>query len=229
MLTAWAPASTGRPAKAGPHTDAAIVAGCWVVLCAISFAERAHVVFVPVAMAIIVAGIYALRRNRTAFAIAIVALATACTPTQFLIRAHQRLTSHGPLDPALVRYDGTWMDGRNARRMAIVASVVNQLPPTDTFFDFANMPGLYFVLNRHCPIRMYEVPFYETEELQRETIARLQSDPHVKLALMQFTNRDDVWIDNVPNPVRAPLVFAWLRANFRPLLARDGVAIWIRR
>lgn len=216
-------------AAADRRADPFIVAGSWVVLCAISFAERAHVVFMPVAMAIIVGGVYALRRNRTAFAIATLALATACSPTQFLIRAHQRLTSHGPLDPGLVRYDGTWMDGSNARRMAIVASVVNSLPPGDTFFDFANMPGLYFTLDRHCPIRMYEVPFYETGDLQRETIAKLQSDPHVRLALMQFTNREDVWIDSVPNPVRAPLVFAWLQQNFRPLVARDGVAIWIRR
>ena len=223
IVTAALFANTDRRA------DPFIVAGSWVVLCAISFAERAHVVFMPVAMAIIVGGIYALRRNRTAFVIATLALATACAPTQFLIRAHQRLTSHGPLDPSLVRYDGTWMDGRNAQRMAIVASVVNPLPPADTFFDFANMPGLYFTLNRHCPIRMYEVPFYETDDLQRETIARLQSNPHVRLALMQFTNREDVWIDTVPNPVRAPLVFAWLQQNFRPLVARDGVAIWIRR
>ena len=216
-------------ATADRRADPFIVAGSWVVLCALSFGERAHAVFMPVAMAIIVAGVYALRRNRTAFAIAALALATSCAPTQFLIRSHQRLTSRGALDPALVRFDGVWMDGRNARRMAIAASVVNQLPPGDTFFDFANMPGLYFVLNRHCPIRMYEVPFYETDDLQRETIAKLQSDPHVKLALMQFTNRDDVWIDGVPNAVRAPLVFAWLQQNFRPLLARDGVAIWIRR
>ncbi|HJT18214.1 MAG TPA: hypothetical protein VJ853_12530, partial [Thermoanaerobaculia bacterium] len=229
FASVWGPASAGRTAKVGPHTDAAIIAGTWVVLCAISFAERAHVVFMPVALAIIVAGIYALRRNRTAFAVAIVALATACMPTQFLIRAHHRLTSRAPLDPALVRFDATWMDARNAHRMAIAASVINPLPPGDTFFDFANMPGLYFVLNRHCPIRMYEVPFYETDDLQRETIAKLQSDSHVKLALMQFTNRDDIWIDNVPNPVRAPLVFAWLQQHFRPLLARDGVAIWIRR
>ncbi|HUJ13340.1 MAG TPA: hypothetical protein VL284_06055, partial [Thermoanaerobaculia bacterium] len=206
-----------------------IVAGSWVVLCAISFGERAHVVFMPVAIAIVVAWIYALRRNRTAFAVAVLVFATACTPTQFLLRMHQRLTSIGPLDHALRSFDGVLMDGRNLHRMQIAASVVNPLSPGDTFFDFANMPGLYFVLDRRCPVRMYEVPFYETEELQREVIGELERNPHVKLALMQFTNRDDVWIDNVPNPIRAPLVFAWLRAHFRPLLARDGVAIWIRR
>ena len=216
--------------------DPMIVAGTWVVLCAISFAERAHCVFMPVAIAMVVGGIYALRRNRVAFAIAALALATACTPTQFLLHARARLTSNGSLDPILVHYDalphtrGTWIDGRNAHRLAIVqATVAQTLGPEDTFFDFSNMPGLFYTLDRRCPVRMYEVPFYETDALQREVIAQLARNPHVRLALMQFTNRDEDWIDNMPNTIRAPLVFLWLREHFRPFVARDGVVLWIRR
>ena len=225
-------------ATRGPDAlaDPMIVAGSWVVLCAISFGERAHAVFMPVAIAIAIAAIYAVRRSRLAFATAAFVMATACTPTQFLLHAHSRLTWKGSMDPILVRYDalphthGAWIDGRNAHRMAIVQAVAARtLRPDDTFFDFSNMPGLFYALDRRCPVRMYEVPFYETEALQREVIAQIERNPHVRLALMQFTNRDENWIDNVPNGVRAPLVDAWLREHFRPLIDRDGVALWIRR
>ena len=231
--TAAALATTRSPNRVA---DPMIVAGTWVVLGAISFGERAHVVFMPIAMAIAVAGIHALRRNRTLFAVGVVALTVACGPTQMLLRMQARLQAHGPLDPILTRYDalprahGVWLDRRNAQRLALVQSAVGKtLGPDDTLFDFANMPGLYYVLDRRCPVRMYEVPFYETDALQREVIAALEHNPRVRLAVMQFTNRDDVWIDDVPNPVRAPLVFAWLREHFQPLLAGDGVQVWIRR
>ena len=216
--------------------DPMIVADAWVVLCAISFGERAHSVFMPVAMAILVAAVYALRRSRVAFGIAALALATACAPTQFLLHVHSRLTSEGPLDPVLMRFDaltrtrGALIDSRNVHRLAIVQSVIAQtLGPGDTLFDFSNMPGLYYALDLRCPVRMYEVPFYETEELQREVIGQLERNPHVRLALVRFTNREEDWIDNVPNPIRAPLVFQWLQAHFRPLIGRDGVVLWIRR
>lgn len=221
-----------------PHrsADRMIVAGAWVVFAAMAFAERAHVNFMPIALVLLVGAIYLLRRNRTAFAIASVTLAVACTPTPFLVRAHDRVRSHGSLDPWLVRYEalprahGAWIDRRNAQRLALLQSVTSKtLSPGDTFLDFANMPGLYYLLDRRCPIRFYEVVFYEDEALQREVIAALEHDVHVRLAVMQFTNRDDAWIDNVPNSVRAPLVYAWLQAHFQPLVAQDGVVIWIRR
>jgi hypothetical protein len=231
--TAAAIAGTRPPQRSA---DRMIVVGAWVIFAAFAFAERAHVNFMPVATTLLVAAVYTLRRNRAAFAIACVALAAVCTPTQFLVRAHDRVLSRGPLEPSLVRYDalprahGVWVDRRNARRLALLQTVTAKtLGPGDTFLDFANMPGLYYLLDRRCPIRFYEVPFYEEEALQREVIAALERDAHVRLAVMQFTNRDDVWIDNVPNPVRAPLVYDWLRAHFQPLVAQDGVVIWIRR
>jgi hypothetical protein len=233
IATAAALATTRPPDRTA---DTMIVAGTWVVLGAISYGERAHVIFMLVATAILVAWIYSLRRNRIAFAIGVVALAAACAPTAMLVRAHARLQWHGPLYPFFTRCDalprarGAWIDRRNAQRLLLVQAVTARtLSPDDTFFDFASMPALYYLLDRRCPVRFYEVPFYETEELQREVIAALERNPHVRLALMQFTNRDSVWIDNVPNPVRAPLVYAWLRTHFQPLIDRDGVVLWIRR
>jgi hypothetical protein len=241
-IVVWALVAIGTAAAVAatrpPHrlADPMIVAGSWVVLEAISFGERAHAIFMPVALAVIVATIYAVRRNRTLFAAAVLALAVMCTPTQMLLRYGARLRSHGPLTPELVRYDtlprarGAWIDSRNVQRLALLQLVAARtLGPDDTFFDFANMPGLHYLLDRRNPIRHPEAPFYETEELQREVISAIDRNPRVKLALVQFTNRDDVWIDGVPNAVRAPLVAAYVHEHFRPLLARDGVEIWLRR
>jgi hypothetical protein len=220
-----------------PHrlADPMIVAGSWVVFEAISFGERAHAIFMPVAMALIVASIYAVRWNRTLFAAAVIVLAVMCTPTQMLLRYSSRLRSHGPITPELLRYDalprarGAWIDRRNVQRLALLQFVASRtLGPGDTFFDFANMPGLHYLLDRRNPIRHPEAPFYETEALQHEVIDAIDRNPRVKLALVQFTNRDDVWIDGVPNAVRAPLVAAYLRDHFRPFVARDGVEIWLR-
>jgi hypothetical protein len=141
---------------------------------------------------------------------------------------------HGA-DPAFTRYAGirraagVWMNVDNARKVAAAQGFVdNALAPGETFFDFANMPILYYLFDRRMPVRQYETPFYESNDLQREVIARLESDRSVRAALMQFPNRGDRSIDGVPNTVRAPLVFAWLRAHFAPAYERDGVVFWVR-
>lgn len=58
------------------------------------------------------------------------------------------------------------------------------LRPGETFYDFVNAPILYFLFDLPCPIRQPEVPFYQSEEGQREVIARLESDPSVRAVLM---------------------------------------------
>ena len=102
------------------------------------------------------------------------------------------------------------------------------MKPNETFFDFANMPILYYLFDRRCPVRQPEVPFYESETLQREVIARLDGDPTVRAALVQFPNQGFVAIDGVPNAIRAPLVAQYLREHFAPAYASDGVVFWIK-
>jgi hypothetical protein len=97
----------------------------------------------------------------------------------------------------------------------------------DTWLDFSGAPGLYYLFNRPCPIRYYEVGFYETEAAQREVIAAVERNPHVRLVLMK-----GYWpfaIDRVPNDVRAPLVAAWIREHFRPFYEEGGIEWWLRK
>jgi hypothetical protein len=106
--------------------------------------------------------------------------------------------------------------------------VQGQLRPGETFYDFANVAILYFLFDRSCPVRQYEVPFYESEEAQREVIARLERDRSVRAVLISFPPSGGMSIDNVPNAVRAPLVWRWVQQRFRPAYERDGVVFWLR-
>ena len=96
----------------------------------------------------------------------------------------------------------------------------------DTWLDFANEPGLYFLFDRRCPIRYYEVAFYESESAQREVIAAVRRNPQVRAVLMSGTYP---LIDGVSNEIRAPFVARYIRENFRPFLREDGIEFWIRR
>jgi hypothetical protein len=201
--------------------DPLLPLGAWVVASALSYGERTNVYFMPVAIAIAVATAYALRRNRTLCAVATLVIVIVAAPSHALFR---------PVAPRGVAYDGVLLDPDNAEKVAAAQRFIQRtLRPGDTWFDFANMPILYYLFDRDCPVRQYETPLYETEELQREVIARLEANPHVRAALMQFPNRGAVSIDDVPNPVRAPLVFAYLREHFVPAYADRGVVFWVRR
>lgn len=210
-----------------------VILGVWVMAAALSYAERTNVYFMPVAIIIVIAIAYLLRRNRIAIAIMTIAIIAMAAPTARLLRDGTMRRVHGA-DRAFTRYAaapraaGVWMNVDNARKVAAAQSFIDTLAPSETFFDFANMPILYYLFDRRLPVRQYETPFYEPEELQREVIARLENDLSIRAALMQFPNRGDFSIDGVPNPVRAPLVFAWLRAHFKPAYARDGVVFWVR-
>jgi hypothetical protein len=97
--------------------------------------------------------------------------------------------------------------------------------PGDTWLDFANAPALYFLFDRPCPIRYYEVPFYESDAAQREVIAAVEANPRVRAVLVSGTYPP---IDGVSSAERAPLVARFIRERFRPFLDEDGVAFWIR-
>lgn len=102
-----------------------------------------------------------------------------------------------------------------------------KLSPEETWLDFANAPGLYYLFNRNCPIRYYSVPFYESETAQAEVIATLERNPHVRAALITGGLPSEP-IDGITNARRAPHVAAYLERNFRPFFRRGRVEFWIR-
>ena len=212
--------------------DPIIVAGCWTIAAALSFAERTNVYFLPGVLVVAAACVVRLLRNghRRAALVMIVALVVIAAPTARVMRGRPAA------DRDLVRYDalprarGGVFNRDNAARLAATQTFINgALKPGETFFDFANMPMLYYLFDRRAPVRQYETPFYESEELQREVIERLEGDRSVRAALMQFPNEGVTSIDGVPNAVRAPLVYRYLVQHFQPAYERNGVVFWIRR
>ena len=100
------------------------------------------------------------------------------------------------------------------------------LKPQETYFDFTNRALLFYLLRRDNPIRYVEVANYESEARQREVIAALERNPHVRAALVPPGGEA---VDGVPNDVRAPLVWQYLQQNFHPDFEEGEVVFWRRK
>jgi hypothetical protein len=98
---------------------------------------------------------------------------------------------------------------------------------SDTWLDFSNSPGLYYLFDRDCPIRYYEVPFYETDSAQTQVIETVRANRHVRSVLLGT----GLWfnaIDGIPNFQRASRVGQFIRREFHPAYLKDGVEFWER-
>lgn len=102
------------------------------------------------------------------------------------------------------------------------------LAPDETWLDFANASLLYYLFNRDCPIRYYEVAFYEAPSAQEEVIAAIARNKRVKAVLIR-TGLNTDWVDGVPNDQRAPLVFQYILKEFQPAFKENGVEFWTRK
>ena len=98
-----------------------------------------------------------------------------------------------------------------------------QLSPRETFFDFGNEPGLYFFLERRCPMRYAAVPLYEPPDRQHEVVAALERN-RTPLAILSSGTWLDAF-DGVPSRRRAPLVAAYLDAHYSTVAVVAGRTI----
>ena len=142
-------------------------------------------------------------------------------------------TARGPLDPTLVevttvpRARGTLYREFEARTIEEVDRYARErMGADDTFYDFADRGNLFFLLDRDVPVRFVEVPFYESVKAQKDVIAAIERNWHVRAAIVPAT--DATAIDGVPNRVRAPLIWAYLQKNYQPDVAVGEIVIWRR-
>jgi hypothetical protein len=214
-----------------------VILAVFIVVTAISYAERHHLYFEILAPVLAVALIlWLLRRRQTALAIVTILAAIAlAAPTTHLGVIGWMRGMRGPAEPGWIelahipRARGAYIHERDAAAINSVEKYLAlSLRPDETFFDFTNSGLLYFLFRRDCPIRQYEVAFYETEELQREVIHRLQSNPKVRAVLVPSTPRGRFNVDGIPNADRAPLVWEYLKANFHPDFEEGEVVFWRR-
>jgi hypothetical protein len=235
-----APRRDGIRTRRRGIVEALTVILAWTVVTAISYAERNNLYFQYVVQVVLVVTAWLLMRGRGSASrlagTAVIAIALiAFQPTHYLIVVSMLRRANGPMSPDLVlvnnppRAAGALYTRRDAETMRIASDFVSRtLAPDETFFDFTNRGALYFLLNRDVPIRQMEVAFYQTEEQQNEVIARLAANPKVRLALVPAAGDRSVNLDGVPNEVRAPRVWAYLREHFRPAFEHDRVVFWER-
>lgn len=224
-LIAWMVALAGSsvalassPFRARPG-DAPWLIGVWMVVATTSFVERGNIYFTPVIPAFLIAMLWLLwQRARTVAAILAVALILYSEPFRHIMTVVPQLRVAKPMplfDPPTVASIGA------------AGRFIGTLHPEDTFVDFSNSAILYALFNRDCPLRQVEVANYQAEDAQREVIRRIESNPHIRAALVSFRGSNQR-VDGIPNAVRAPLVWAYLQKNFAPAFEQEGVVFWRR-
>ena len=212
-----------------------VIVALWAVLTGISYAERHHRYFGMAAIVIFIAIIVRLLRRQKPLAIALIALAfILSSPTIHLaIVGTNRTTRKPPKDWVEINdipraRGATWHASDAAAIRSVQKYIDLSLAPDETFFDFANSGTYYFLFNRDCPIREYEVAFYQTDEQQREVIRHIESNPKVRAALIPNTPHGRISVD-IPNVWRAPLVQQYLTQNFELDFEEGEVAFWRRK
>jgi hypothetical protein len=139
--------------------------------------------------------------------------------------AREARAKEGVLVP---RSGGATVSAEQAAELAALRTYFDSmLGPKETFFDFGNEPGLYFLLNRRIPVRFTSVPCYESGEQQDEVIARLERERPPLAVLASGSGRDA--FDGVSNRERAPRVAAYLDATYEPFGEIRGRKIGRRR
>ena len=201
-----------------------VVVGLWIVLAAISFAERHHLYYMVLVPAMLIATAWIATRYRW-LVVAFILMTAMLTAHVSVIGQVRR--ARGPFADNLIAIDGAYFHAKDAAQVAAARKYIDTtLKPNETFFDFTNRPMLFYLLRRDNPVRYVEVANYEHESRQREVIAALERNPHVRAALVP-PGGDAV--DGVPSYDRAPLVWQYLQAHFTPDFEEGEVVFWRRK
>jgi hypothetical protein len=211
-----------------------VIVGLWIVLAAISYAERHHLYFMPAVAPMLVGGAYIAIRRRAALAPVLVAsLLILSMPTVHIGIVGWVRRLRGPAEEGwtevrdIPRARGVLMPAADAAELASAKKYADlALQRDETFVDFTNRAAWYYFLNRDLPLRHVEVAYYESEQAQREVIATIERNPRIRAALVP---PGGTAVDGVANELRAPLVWDYLQQHFTPDFEEGRVVFWRRR
>jgi len=175
--------------------------------------------------------LYRARRAPLVAAVLLLGLSAPLHPRATLLLEWQAIQASRPARDASLEEGSRVPRGGGARLPRAQAEELHalrryfdeQLSPRETFFDFGNEPGLYFFLERRCPVRYAAVPLYEPPDRQHEVVAALERN-RTPLAILSSGRWLDAF-DGVPNRRRAPLVAAYLDVHYTPVAVVAGRTI----
>ncbi|HUP61733.1 MAG TPA: hypothetical protein VNA69_15080 [Thermoanaerobaculia bacterium] len=237
IVAALATALVLSPLHSSRRMGPLLAIAVWIAACGISFAQRRHFYFYLELPLLLAAAAWQMRRTRwIALALAVVFVATThfgphvAEAMPNAVRDREELVRRDLTTYPLPRARGALIRKEDAARLDLIRGVFEAelRHPADTFFNFVNMPILYFLFDRAAPFRYGDVPMMESEAAQRRVIDTIERDPHIRLALVAFP----YWaerIDGIDNRTRAPLVWEYLSRRFEVIYARDGAVIMRRR
>jgi hypothetical protein len=224
-------------ARRWARDEAILIVATFMVMAGLSYAERHHPYWQFALAPLGAAAIFRLSRSRARILVpaAVVVALMVAQPTQHIAIAGGLRRTHGIMgegwrELGLPRAQGALLSDRDAAVIdAVYRYALPRLAENETFFDFSNRNLLYFLLDRDCPIRQPEVAFYETVALQREVIARLEANPHVRFAIVAANGVDSASVDGVSSATRAPLVWQYIQQHFAPDHEEAGLQFWYRK
>jgi hypothetical protein len=215
------------------RVDVLTVFAAFIVVCAVSYAERHHLHFQYGVPSLLAGILFALPTFRMRAAVMVLILAQ---PTTHVGIVSWLRHTHGPVDTTVrelsdpPRARGALFTHADAETIsAVQAYVARHLNPEETFVDFTNRGILYYLIDRDCPLRQIEVAFYEPEARQREVIAAIEHNPRIRAALVPAPEGDETGVDGVPNAARAPLVWRYLQEHFEPHSREGKIVFWRRK
>jgi hypothetical protein len=175
--------------------------------------------------------LYRARRRPLVAAVLLLGLSLRLHPRATLLLEWHAIQASRPARDALLEQGSRVPRGGGARLPRAQAEELSalrryfdgQLSPRETFFDFGNEPGLYFFLERRCPVRYAAVPLYEPPDRQHEVLAALERD-RIPLAILSSGTSLDAF-DGVGSRQRAPLVAAYLDAHYATVAVVAGRTI----
>ena len=231
--------------RVGARARAMLPVCAWVVAAMLSVIERQHVGYalLAVPLGLLLVGRWAQgwrpwTSPRTAGVAAVPALLLWSLHPVSLLSSVAYAIAHAPVPAETVmleqppRARGGLFPAGDAKLVAATANMLRagRMAQDETWLDFGNAPGLYYLFDRDCPIRYYEPGFYESESAQREVIAAVERNPRVRAALMSAGPALAFGaIDRVSNAKRAPLVDAFIRERFRPFFREGEVEFWLKK
>lgn len=206
-----------------------VLMSLWGVLTGISYAERMHLYFGVIAGVFIAAWI-----ARTRSLVLLAAAIVLANPTTHLAVVGVNRVTRTPAAEWVEIHDvprargAYWKQSDAAAVASVKKYLALSMKPDETFLDFANSGILYFLFRRDCPIRQYEVAFFQSEEAQREVIRRIEENQKIRAVLVTRTPAGRIIVD-VPNAWRAPLVQHYIETHFEPDFEEGEIAFWRRK